>query len=57
MANCTNCKRKITCGCQKRTASNGVSVCTNCLAQYEASLKAALKNADSNIQSINKALK
>jgi hypothetical protein len=35
---CTNCKATMTCGCQKRVASNGVSVCSNCHASYEASL-------------------
>lgn len=37
--NCGNCKNKITCGCQKRTASDGKQVCTRCLASYELSLK------------------
>lgn len=35
---CSNCKATMTCGCQKRVASNGVSVCSNCQASYEASL-------------------
>ena len=38
-ATCQNCKAKLSCGCQKRTASNGGSVCTNCLISYEQSLK------------------
>lgn len=36
---CPNCKSKLTCGCQKKKASNGKDVCTNCLAQYELNLK------------------
>ena len=34
---CPNCGRLITCGCQKRTASDGKQVCSACLQQYEAS--------------------
>jgi hypothetical protein len=29
----------MTCGCQKRTASNGTGVCSTCISQYETSLK------------------
>jgi hypothetical protein len=36
---CQNCKSKLSCGCQKRSASNGVPVCTMCLSSYEATLK------------------
>lgn len=35
---CMNCKAKLSCGCQKRTASNGASVCTNCITAYETAL-------------------
>ena len=44
MSTCSNCKAKLSCGCQKRTASNGVGVCSNCLPQYEAQLRAAKSN-------------
>lgn len=36
---CPNCKSKLSCGCQKRIASNGATVCTMCLASYEASIR------------------
>ncbi len=36
---CLNCGRLITCGCQKRTASDGKIVCSACLQSYEDSLK------------------
>ena len=39
MSACPNCKTKLTCGCQKRTASNGATVCSTCLAPYEAQIK------------------
>jgi hypothetical protein len=39
MANCPNCKKKLSCGCQKRTASDGKTVCSGCLKTYEAGLK------------------
>ena len=39
MSQCTNCKRTLSCGCQKKVASDGTSVCSNCIAQYEANLQ------------------
>jgi hypothetical protein len=39
MATCSNCKTTLSCGCQRRTASDGKAVCSNCLTSYEASLK------------------
>ena len=36
---CPNCKAKLSCGCQRRKASNGTQVCSNCLANYEAQIK------------------
>jgi hypothetical protein len=44
---CSNCKATLSCGCQRRTASNGVSVCTNCLANYEKSLKKSTESSNS----------
>lgn len=37
--NCPNCNSQLSCGCQKRKASDGKEVCTNCLPFYEANLK------------------
>jgi len=31
MAQCSNCKRTMSCGCQKRTSSTGVVGCTSCI--------------------------
>lgn len=39
MAKCTNCGATITCGCQKRTAKDGKSCCSSCVAAYDAKLK------------------
>lgn len=39
MATCSNCKTRLSCGCQKRTASDGASTCTKCNTSYEAGLK------------------
>ncbi len=36
---CPNCKAKLSCGCQRRKASDGKQVCANCSAKYEAQLK------------------
>lgn len=41
MSACLNCNKKLSCGCQKRTASDGKSVCSNCLSNYERNLKAS----------------
>lgn len=37
--NCANCNKPFTCGCQKRTASNGIVVCSTCIAAYELKIK------------------
>lgn len=37
--NCPNCNTKLSCGCQKRTASDGKQVCSGCLPSYESKLK------------------
>jgi transcription elongation factor Elf1 len=42
MATCQNCNKKLSCGCQKRTASDGKSVCSNCLGKYEMGIKKTL---------------
>lgn len=39
MAICPNCKAKLECGCQRRTASDGTSCCELCLKKYEEKLK------------------
>ena len=39
MATCPNCKNKMSCGCQKRQASDGKTVCSKCATSYEADLK------------------
>lgn len=38
MQKCLNCDSQITCGCQRRHASDGKLVCTKCLEQYEKTL-------------------
>lgn len=38
MATCSNCKKNLSCGCQKRTAADGKSVCSSCVESYNASL-------------------
>ena len=38
-ATCLNCKKRLSCGCQKAVASDGTSVCKACKAIYEANLK------------------
>lgn len=36
---CPNCKTKLSCGCQRRTASNGTTACSSCIDSYERELK------------------
>lgn len=38
-AKCSNCQSNLSCGCQKRTASNGTPCCTLCISGYEELLK------------------
>lgn len=37
--NCPNCNTRLSCGCQKRTASDGRQVCSSCIQSYEARIK------------------
>jgi len=37
--NCPNCSTTLSCGCQKRTASDGKQVCSSCIQAYESKLK------------------
>lgn len=39
MSACLNCGNKLSCGCQKRVASDGKSTCSTCLTTYENQLK------------------
>jgi len=36
--NCPNCNSQLSCGCQKRVASDGKQVCSSCLNAYERTL-------------------
>lgn len=36
---CSNCGKALSCGCQRRTASDKRQVCSSCIAAYEAKLK------------------
>ena len=33
--NCQNCGSRLSCGCQKRTASDGKQCCSKCITAYE----------------------
>jgi len=46
--NCNNCGARMSCGCQKRRASDGTSCCSTCLSFYEKKLK-----AEKEIKNIN----
>lgn len=38
MSACSNCNGRISCGCQRRVASNGVQCCSSCIKAYEQGL-------------------
>ena len=49
---CPTCKSSLSCGCQRRVASNGTPVCTLCMSKYEAGLlakKTVPSTAPSNV--------
>lgn len=39
MSACPNCGNQMSCGCQRRTASDGSTVCSSCLSAYEIKLQ------------------
>ena len=47
--NCPNCNSQLSCGCQKRKASDGKDVCTNCMMEYE-NIVAGITNRENKIQ-------
>ena len=42
--NCSNCGTELSCGCQKKVATDGQKVCTHCIANYESSIRPHLTN-------------
>jgi hypothetical protein len=51
--NCPNCNAKLSCGCQRRTASDGKQVCSSCSPAYEQKL-VEQKKQNPNVQNSNK---
>jgi len=57
MSACPNCKATLSCGCQKKKATNGVFVCKNCIQSYENSIKVltdTIKSAEPKTSGINR---
>lgn len=50
MSNCPNCNNLLGCSCQLRTASNGQTVCTACVTDYE---KMINPNIEETVQHIH----
>jgi len=48
--NCLNCDTKLTCGCQKKVASDKKQVCTSCVQVYERKLKEKKEQALNNLK-------
>lgn len=36
---CPNCKKRLSCGCKRRKASDGTQCCSSCVQAYEKSIK------------------
>lgn len=53
MQTCQNCGSQLSCGCQKRIATDGTNVCSSCIAQYEQKL-IELRSSQNNNQEENK---
>ena len=58
MGQCTNCKARLTCGCQKRVSKTGIAGCANCINQLNAQqpqkTQAPKPNAPTNISATYK---
>ena len=57
MSSCPNCKATLSCGCQKKKATNGVFVCKNCIQSYENSIKVltnTIKSAEPKTSGLNR---
>ena len=44
-ASCSNCGKCLSCGCQRRIATDGVRVCVSCVEVYESTLDQAEKSS------------
>lgn len=44
---CPTCNSRLSCGCQRKTASNGVQVCTLCIGRVEADIVSKKAKANS----------
>lgn len=54
MANCSNCGAALSCGCQRKTASDGKVGCVNCIPAYEQRLKKQLEKKPNSRQQGNR---
>lgn len=45
MSTCQNCKSTLSCGCQRRVATDGTNVCANCVTAYEQNI---INNSNAN---------
>jgi|MesohylFT_1024984.scaffolds.fasta_scaffold177125_1 transcription elongation factor Elf1 len=41
-SSCPNCNARLSCGCQRRQASNGAAACTSCVSSIEEKIKAQI---------------
>ena len=57
MSTCPNCGSNLTCGCQKRVATDGTSVCTMCLNSYNSHIANKKQGSSPNNEASNITLK
>ena len=50
MAKCSNCSKTMSCGCQRRTASDGRTVCSSCSNAYEKSINSPKSVIQTDLQ-------
>jgi len=48
-ATCQNCGATLSCGCQRRTATNGAPACSNCVLTLNATLAATTTNKSAQV--------
>ncbi len=50
MAQCSNCKKNMSCGCQKRTSSTGVVGCTSCITDATTNKQPVTSNKNNTLK-------
>ena len=57
MAQCPNCKKNMSCGCQKRTSSTGLVGCTSCITSVDKKPQPIVRDGLTKLQIQNQNLR